>query len=175
MIKYEGTTRNVFIIGPLAFKVAKVRLLKAILSLSRMLLTKKWKDLYKNLFIYRPQECMTVPFLLLGGIYANIEEFLFFWQSQHPFLQPTLFSFFGILNIQIAGRQNTQNYWEFFVEIIEGSDQCHPLSIRHTFYNAHNFCRYKNSLKIIDYADKEVQKIIQLHGNKMMAILKNSN
>ena len=47
----------------------------------------------------------TVSSFLLSGIMANLQEWKFYRENKNPFCIPTLFSFFGLFNIQKKGEK----------------------------------------------------------------------
>lgn len=103
---------------------------------------------------------------LFGGIMDNWREFSFFVKTTHPFLQPTYFSFLGLINIQKYGEHpkiTMRSLWKQLCEITDNGTYGDP----HHFQNPSNFCLANGKLKICDYSRKKTQKIITEYGSKI--------
>ena len=77
---------------------------------------------------------------LFGGLAANWNEFLFYSKTNNPFLQPTYFSFFGLLNVQLLGEKcslDESMFWNQLYELTDGRVR----DDMHHFSNPDNFCR----------------------------------
>jgi hypothetical protein len=93
---------------------------------------------------------------VFAGIIANIEEKRFY--SKHPSLAlaPTLFSFFGIVNIQRRGvpiKENELSFCPFRQCVIPG------LKYQDLDFAKH-FARIEGRICLVDYGNVEVNKAI---------------
>ncbi|MFC1651895.1 hypothetical protein ACFL24_01925 [Patescibacteria group bacterium] len=102
----------------------------------------------------------------IDGIKNNWGEFLFYWMTRHRFLQPTYFSFFGLLNLQLTGKEFTiepENHFWFQLADIAGSGN-HLIPDAHHLININNFCWSKKGLRILDYGSLKTQAMVIIYG-----------
>lgn len=103
------------------------------------------------------------------GIYCNLREHRFYRSSRNPFLWPTLFSFFGLINIQpFAEKQplvsNDFKLWKFVYKITGNAG----LRDGHTLSEENNFAiDVNNFLRILDYGSVAGQEVISNHGHQL--------
>lgn len=102
--------------------------------------------------------------LVFKGAADNWREYWFYLAEQHPFAQPTYFSLFGLMNIQLRGdpilieRKEFRRQLELFIgEQVLYSDPHHFASIG-------NFCVSGGKLRILDYGSLKTQRIIRERG-----------
>ncbi|OGZ85160.1 MAG: hypothetical protein A2599_02625 [Candidatus Staskawiczbacteria bacterium RIFOXYD1_FULL_39_28] len=160
----KGYYRIVFIFPFLGFaiKFPKIHLLEAILQLFWVFFNCKWKTFCRILSSPVESELGTKS-QVFGGIMVNWQEFLFFHNTKHPFLQPTYFSFFGLINIQKMGKPchiDAGALWSQFYKLTNGGAWADP----HHFKNPGNFCFDDGRLRIFDYGSKKTQGIITEYG-----------
>ena len=107
--------------------------------------------------------------LLFKGLAANWSEFWFYWQTRNRFLQPTYFSFFGLLNIQRFGTPCS----------LKGADlwcQLHEMTNRkvwddsHHFAEPSNFCLIDGKLRMLDYGSPASRGVVTLYGEKIFEL-----
>ncbi len=128
---HNGTTRFVVAIPCLnvALKIAHVHPLHAIKTLVWMVgIARKARKTNTPLTFIRVLKWTDEQSLSLRwqfrGIYCNLREYRFFRSSGNPLLWPTVFSFFGLVNIQpFAYHQppeTTDNkLWKFVLDVTE--------------------------------------------------------
>lgn len=120
-------------------------------------------------FILRPTDTPAVASLrsfLFKGIQENWAEFLFFQKTKNPFLQPTYYSFFGLLNFQACGEDHPLpgKFFHKLYVLTRGKIYEDP----HHFANERNFCFYQGSLRMIDYGSRRSHGVIELYGAKIV-------
>lgn len=96
------------------------------------------------------------------GLRDNWMEFIFFWQYRKPFLQPTLFSFFGFINIQLYGEILSEEEFEradIWSQFLDLTNKEH-LNDNHHFENGANFCVVNSHLRMIDYGSPKTRNIL---------------
>lgn len=99
----------------------------------------------------------------IGGLSDNFGEWLFYLRHPHPFLQPTYFSLFGLMNVQRYGapldevheRENQRMYrWSLMTDFGVSKDN-------HTFGSNKNFCLdHDGNIHILDYGQKRTQRVL---------------
>jgi len=100
--------------------------------------------------------------LVFKGVMDNWREYWFCLVERHSFAQPTYFSFFGLVNIQLRGEPLVMDQWEFrgqlqkFIEVL--------YSDAHHFTSINNFCISDGKLRILDYGSRKTQNIIRERG-----------
>ena len=109
----------------------------------------------------------TVKRFLFIGIIENWREYRFYQKTKHPILQPTYFSFFGVLNIQKMGKYVQMDGYDLYVHLYEILGKVFILN-HHHFSNPENFSYENEQLWIIDYGDIKVQKEIEKYGDKFI-------
>ncbi len=98
-----GTTRFVVLLGPYAFKFARFRFVHACIRLINRAFS---GTVTKRLHDYDRKSSLCGGFkYLMYGVYSNLNEFTIYKESHHPRLVPTLFTFFGVVNIQVRGER----------------------------------------------------------------------
>lgn len=104
------------------------------------------------------------------GLRDNWKEFVFFIKYRKPFLQPTFFSLFGLVNIQKYGQiisrkkaREIKLHHQFWVlterEFLDDS---------HHFVNSANFCISEDGhLRIVDYGSPATRTILLKWADKL--------
>lgn len=158
----KGQTRIVIILGGLVIKFPRIDIYYFFKTLHYWF---KKGEILKNIRT-TTYDKVEVKYYLLKGITNNWSEFLFYQKTKHPFLMPTFFSLFGLLNIQKAGPILQMDGRPFF-NAIDKIINKGSWKGGHTFSNPENFCWTNNHLKIVDYGDTQVQSVIKKHGHKI--------
>lgn len=163
----KGSTRIVLIIGPWAVKIAIINPIKA--------LKIAWQDIKhgKPTKIIKAsyQHWCSVNHYLFRGIIANLLERRFYRRTKNTFLVPTWFSFFGLINIQPAGKSPNFKNTHFIMNYI-GDISGRPrifFENNHTLGLADNFCIIGGRLQICDYGDKSFQSFLEEWGERIAA------
>jgi len=156
-------------------KLPRIRFVGVIKSVIHNLLKGDWLRL-KTHFKRAP----TIPefsywYPILSGIVTNFSEFWYYATTWNPFLQPTYFSLFGLINIQRYGEPCTMPQQEFRNELERIVGQKYMWDSHH-FINPANFCltvgkmREKDSeisrvrLRMHDYGTPRSQAVVTICG-----------
>ncbi len=171
MITKKGRYRFV-VISPLlglAFKFPILHPLKAFRLAWRLVQQKDYKYLWIMItWPINSPDIRGYGDLMFGAIWVNWSEFMFFWKTRHPFLQPTYFSFFGLLNIQKAGAPCV-------IKEKVLCDALYDIAGETIFDDPHhltspgNYCFDNGKFRIIDYGSKMTYRMILESGEKVMA------
>jgi len=113
-------------------------------------------------------ECDFAPkALLFKGLSVNWNEFWFYQTTHNPFLQPTYFSLFGLVNIQKYGEPcqfEGKSFWNQIYNLTKGA----AMKDGHHFENPANFSLYNGKLRILDYGSSKTRLIVKKYGDKIV-------
>ncbi len=149
----------------IVLKLPRIRLYWALRGLPNYVKSYKiWRKVtLQNRTLITPIGC------LLRGLMENWSERRFYRQTKHRFLQPTLFSFFGFMNIQRYGKPLNgigSLIANYFWDISKSGE-----GIRndgHHFMNSQNFTKdFSGKLRMLDYGFKTTQEIIRKYGERL--------
>lgn len=115
---------------------------------------------------WAPESPYVVSGLLFRGIVANNRERALWKRTHHSFLQPTIFSFFGLFNIQQYGKPYKSrhiDFWDQIRRITKGEAYINP----HHFSEPCNYCVMDGKLRILDYGGHGSAWIVLKHGSKI--------
>lgn len=104
--------------------------------------------------------------LIFGGIAANWIEYHFYRETHHPFLMPTYYSLFGILNVQHLGEPLRVDAHDLLTQLDTITNR-QVLRDVHHFMNPKNFCFSNGRLRMFDYGSKKCCAVIASHGKAM--------
>lgn len=164
-MQFKKGADRVVVIFPflrIAVKFPIIRLWLAIRLLYRDIKSGKWERLSKD-WSWPIEVRGGFKGLLLRGLAANWGEFLFYWQTRNPFVQPTYFSFFGLFNVQRADepcRLKEDNLWCQLYELTNGQ----VFDDSHHFAEPRNFCFSNGKLRMLDYGSRKSRGVIARHG-----------
>lgn len=96
-----GTTRFVFCVGDIAIKVARIKVLHWVVRLWRRATVTR--EVASTTTMNTHVKSFARLQLLLVGVVANLEEARMWRKCPNLQAAPTLFSFFGLVNIQVRG------------------------------------------------------------------------
>jgi hypothetical protein len=175
----KGRDRIAFIFPPLGLvvKLPRIRLfiaVKELLKSSGQCFFGSQPEYYRVhlwLFLIRKIDArgafVGFKSLLFGGLADNWNEFIFFVRTRNKFLQPTYFSFLGLINLQKYGEPTGLNYRSLWHQIIDliGPKDCRDDA--HHFSSPANFCLQRGKLRILDYGSRATQKIVAKYGEKI--------
>jgi len=100
------------------------------------------------------------------GVLENWREFTFWNHTQNPFLQPTYFSFFGLLNIQKFGKPHDIKDTDLLYQI-QYYTKWFCWEHIHSFENPSNYCLDdEGKIRIVDYGNPYAQKVIERFGKE---------
>ncbi|GEM_PF-3377695 len=146
-----GTTRFVILTENFAIKFARFRLFRL-----------AYRGLYLSLrgkAVKRSRELFGNPWLgilkyLLQGVTANVDEYRFYREFPNLAIAPTLFTLFGLVNIQMRGEAVREAEIDEcpFQEFADkpGMD-----------LNADEYCRINGTIYLADYGNPLVQKALR--------------
>jgi len=98
----HGSTRSVFCVGDVAVKFARIRPIRLFF---RFFHWQKNGGVANKLSTISRSRVDAILLVISGGIIGNIEEYWFCREHPDLPLAKTIFSFFGLFNIQVRGRQ----------------------------------------------------------------------
>lgn len=99
----------------------------------------------------------------IGGLLDNLGEWRFYRQTQHPFLQPTYFSLFGLMNVQRYGTELSEDSEREY----ERMSRWGLMTDWEVYKDGHTFASNKNFVvdqfgltHIVDYGQPRTQRIL---------------
>jgi hypothetical protein len=104
---------------------------------------------------------------MFKGLIDNWQEYLFYRETRHVFIQPTYFSFFGLVNIQKYGYPEKIRYDALLRHFCEIVDSQILVNDGHHFADWRNFSFESGKIKILDYGSLKTRAIIAEHGEKI--------
>jgi hypothetical protein len=164
-VKKTGS-RIVFVFPRLGFvvKVARIRLWSGLKSLRGFY---KFGYFWKGLLLCSEDAFGSPRRFWFKGIRDNWMERSFYKSSPcREFLQPTVFSLLGLVNIQIWGRILSQEEFDSarllprFYDLTEGKVH----EDVHHFTEGHNFCAVDGKLKMVDYGSPKTREVVSKWG-----------
>lgn len=123
-------------------------------------------------FRFKSTQRATIKGALFGGLVENWGEYRFYTKTKNQFLQPTYFSFLGLVNIQKFGYPIPTEYdgvvwrekiWSRLVRITDREVLKDP----HHFEGPDNLCRDGCRVRICDYGSQQTQTLITKFGERM--------
>lgn len=111
---------------------------------------------------------INIRYTLLNGVYQNWMEYLLWRKTHSRFLEPTYFSFLGLINVQRYGEPlavSTETLWVQLWRLTERSIAVNP----HHFHNPANFSLRKGKIRMVDYGGRNVADIVQKYGEEIAA------
>lgn len=155
---HKGNTRRVLVIGPIAFKFARFSPKVAFNNSRLMGVREAWG--YKYWQLGGTKNC------LFRGIISNWLEFVFYLKHKHPFLIPTYFSLFGLVNIQPAREKapiTMNQLWVTLHKMTNGAVEKDD----HVFAGRTNFCNDNGKLRMMDYGSRKTQEVLLEWADKI--------
>ncbi len=143
----HGCTRCVILIGDIAIKIALFRPIACLRSLLRPC----DRTVGERLRQYHSNPAIAASKRIFHGIFANLNEYSLYRQYPNLDLVPTLFSFFGLINIQVRGES-----------IMEAEiKQCpfRDIAAQYPYSDLNkskNFCRINGKIYLADYGGIEI-------------------
>lgn len=148
-----GCTRFVLLVGGVAIKFTRFPLLQ--------LVRRGFFWLKKGKALTRPRELygsfsIGVLKYLLGGIMANVDEYYFNREFPDLPLAPTLFTFFGLVNIQVRGKSVAESELADcpFQDLAKGRPEL-------DLHETRQFCRIGGKIVLADYGNPLVQNALR--------------
>jgi len=135
---------------------------------------RNFRNFIKWLFVYTPDQYFGARNRLFGGIVDNQREY---WLSTYypmQIIQPTYFSFFGLINIQKAGEPLDQteatDFFSFLLQYVKDKHEDYRLlfSLGHHIEIV-NFCTNNDdSIRIVDYGNPRLWWYLMLYGDQII-------
>lgn len=159
-----GTSRVVLLLPFLgvAIKFPRVRLRDAFSEIFALSRGPRFRRRFL-MFIRAPRSQRRyglVPYLL-NGLYDNRSEYRFYRETRNTFVWPTIFSFFGLMNVQPLGiptMRDERDVWSALVDVVDRDITKDP----HCFERPDNFCEDAvGRLYLLDYASEKSQWVVQ--------------
>jgi len=134
---------------------------------------RRWARLRKELTGIEAWKAGVESDYIVKGIINNWKEFTYSFLNPQPYLMPTYYSHFGLINIQKRGEPYQSEYIIFGPKI----DRATKGQVRadgHHFKNSQNFCLVDGKLVMIDYSNFETQKVLDKYGMAIHNALSNT-
>ncbi|RJR31272.1 hypothetical protein C4569_02405 [Candidatus Parcubacteria bacterium] len=125
----------------------------------RGLLVQTWKK-------YGPDVKAGLKWKLLGGIASNWNERTFYKKSKLKILAPTVFSFFGLVNIQKTGDKVPMEPKDVYCQFLDLTNLEAGVST-HTFYNNGHFFVIDGHIVIVDYGNPRIHPVLVKYDDKI--------
>ncbi len=168
-------TRLTIVAFGLAFKFARIRLLKVVVDYFSIRSKSSWREQwreYRRLSGFNAKED-GVRYFVTYGIISNRNERAFWKEHKDPFCAKTYRSlFFGFLNIQEAPGDSIHWGEEEFWTIMKKTKR-YAGEDKRRFSNPDNFRVVNEKLVITNYGHPDTQKVILRSGKKMQNLFSN--
>lgn len=152
----------------IVIKLPVIRINRVIDRVRSNIKRKDWKRLWSDFLKWNPENHYAISGMLLRGVMANQREGFLWKRTRNSFLQPTIFSFFGLVNIQKYAvpypDDGGTSFWIQIRKITHEDVYCNP----HQFSEPKNFCLVDGRLRILDYGGQGSTWIVVKHGRKIM-------
>ena len=154
-----GTTRFVILVGPFAIKIARLRLL---FYFCRLLLH-MWNGEVKVRLAKRDTNTVKSGLKYLSsGVRANLNEWEVWRKTHSPCLIPTMYSLFGLVNVQRRGekRVGTIDVFLFESSLIHSATYAKLKELEKSTgerldLHSANLCYYQGDVRLLDYGSAE--------------------
>ena len=167
----KGRDRMVVIIPKIgvAIKIAFIHFIMVVRQILSFSLSGDWEYI-KKLWDRELEERGGFRNSLFGGIHANWSERKFYRETHNHFVQPTYFSFLGLINIQKCGKMCTVEdgdelmaFWTELRMITKDEVYVDP----HHFQNPLNYCMHDTHVRMTDYGNTAVQQVLKVYGDML--------
>ena len=152
-----GMTRFVVLIGPVAIKFARFRVMWIAKRLFHHMRNREVRTKVR----YQLANPTLATNNIFAGFYANRLEYHLWCQFRHPLLVPTLFSLAGLINVQRRGEEISEsdlNESNPFKSFLWGGEL--PPEGLDDLIKTANFCFYDGRVRLIDYGSQDVTDIL---------------
>jgi len=165
----KGTTRVVVCFPEIALviKIAKPKpfslLSEVWCELKFSYRVRKWRRLRRLFFCQKEDDILV--YTLLNGIWQNRLERRMWRSTSSSFLEPTYFSFFGLVNIQRFGNELTESFQDsLWWQLCELTNE-EVFGDGHHFSNPSNFSYRNGHIRMTDYGGSGVWEIVEKYGD----------
>lgn len=165
----KGLNRFVFVVPRLkmVIKLPFISFFKAFRYSALYAKPKNWKHFKDEFGNYKVETLHSLKWYLFRGICSNWREFRFYQKTHNPFLQPTYFSFFGLLNIQRYGDICRLKKIDLWTQLLRLTNR-DVVKDSHHFDNPNNFSFRDGKLRIHDYGSLKSQMVVSHYGEKIV-------
>lgn len=150
----------------ISIKLPRIHTREILTELKILIRRKQWRELCIFLFssVYQTNSLSN---LLFRGVLANQSEFEFYYETRNPFVWPTYYSLWGILNIQGIGRNiERAEMIEVFKIVIETSGD--EIEDWHIFVNEENYrLSSEGKIYLAHYATQNCQHVLAKYGTEL--------
>lgn len=146
-----GATRFVVLVGPLAIKFARFR----VLWMAKRLFHHMKTGEVKVKFRHQVENPVLATSNIFAGVIANRIECELWRMSPRSSMVPTLFSFGGLVNVQWCGQTITEDELAASHPFREHLADMTP-RLKHDMRKVTNFCHYEGRVCLADYGDEEL-------------------
>lgn len=147
-----GATRFVILVGSIAIKLPRLRLIWALMRLMQYGSKGKVRS---RLRTYGRNTVHGGVRYILSGWVANWQEYRLWASTRNPLLVPTVFSFFGLINVQKRGEPVSDGKLRTNHPFPQLLRQMSPEGVADMVRPA-NFCLYESRVRLLDYGSDEV-------------------
>lgn len=152
-----GCTRFVILTRRFAIKIARPRLIRPLLQL--------WRHTVSGEVRTKLQRFDHNPMLgglkyVTAGIQANLAEWKIYTDHASDILAPTLWTFYGIVNVQVRGEAVAQH--EIESHYLYGALHALPIE-NNDVLHAKQFCRIKGKVVLADYGRSDLVSVLRAY------------
>jgi hypothetical protein len=160
----KGTFRTALVFKGFVIKLPRIYLSKALETFFKTL---KVGGVIYHFRRYNWEQYNTIPNYLLKGIIDNWLEYVFYKKNKSfQLLVPTIFSLFGLLNIQSYCEPLECKEEDLWCQLSEIAGES-IWKDSHAFANPKNFGVYEGKIRMMDYGSKETQKALKECADKI--------
>lgn len=158
-----GAFRFVLIIGPLVFKVPKIRFFRALGSIFHR------SQVFRKKYIWK--------MCLFGGLMENAREIYYYFTTRHKLLNPICLP---LLFVNVYPRRDGVGEFDFgggelgervLREWGRETHQRFFLPCSHTFDFRQNLALERGRVFILDYGESGFKNLLEQHGDRMEQLL----
>lgn len=166
----HGESRIVFIFRGFVVKLPKIRVIVAlkIIKKRNIILRPKLRKIY--FWGKYDGSIVNVPRCLFKGIMDNWIEYSFYRKSRSIVLMPTVFSLFGLFNVQKRGEdivfKESRQRISFWEKISQLTNKEARVDL-HMFSSPRNYCKENGRLMLMDYGSRDAREVIEKYGEKI--------
>lgn len=127
-----------------------------------------WSKVKRALWLDEENDTVgNIRYTLLNGTYQNWNEYRLWKRTHSPFLEPTYFSLFGLVNIQRYGKELDVSDVTLWSQILDLSEET-AWSNSHHFANPANFSFRDGTIRMFDYGGRGVEEVIIKYGESIV-------
>lgn len=170
----RGTSRLTICLPSLGFVVKlplpkPVSFYKCLKGYSKMAVRlNDWSSLKYALWLDKENDVVgNIRHTLLNGTYENWCEYRLWKRTHSPFLEPTYFSLFGLVNVQRYGAELDVSEVTLWAQLLVLTGDAVWSNV-HTFGNPANFSFRDGRLRMFDYGARNVADVVEQYGETIV-------